>query len=106
MQLKVVAFFKIREYTKRNEVKNLGQKEKLFDRLLSHPKDFTFNDAEALLGYINYRRSNKGKTSGSRVQFVCDGRRAFSMHKPHPQKELKSYQVKQLIEFLEQEGYI
>lgn len=59
MQLKVVAFFKIREYTKRYEVKNLGQQEKLFDRLLSHPKDFTSNDAEALIGYINYRRSNK-----------------------------------------------
>ena len=28
------------------------------------------------------------------------------LHKPHPQKELKAYQIKQLIEILEQEGLI
>ena len=28
------------------------------------------------------------------------------LHKPHPQKELKGYQVKQLVDFLEQEGLI
>lgn len=28
------------------------------------------------------------------------------LHKPHPQKELKKYQIKQLKEFLEQEDLI
>lgn len=28
------------------------------------------------------------------------------LHKPHPQKELKAYQIKQLIEYLEQEDLI
>ena len=28
------------------------------------------------------------------------------LHKPHPQKEMKAYQVKQLLETLEQEGLI
>ena len=28
------------------------------------------------------------------------------LYKPHPQKELKSYQTKQLIQILEQEGLI
>ena len=28
------------------------------------------------------------------------------LHKPHPQKELKAYQIKQLIIVLEQEGLI
>ena len=27
-------------------------------------------------------------------------------YKPHPQKELKAYQIKQLIEYLEQEGFV
>ena len=48
----------------------MGQKEKLIQQLKSKPKDFTFNDAETLLNYLDYVRSNKGKTSGSRVVFV------------------------------------
>jgi len=47
----------------------LGQKEKLIEKLKSKPKTFTFEDAESLLGYFNYHRSNKGKTSGSREMF-------------------------------------
>ena len=42
----------------------MGQKEKLILKLKSNPKTFTFDDAEALLGYFTYRRSNKGRTSG------------------------------------------
>lgn len=53
-------------------MQRVGQKEKLIEQLKSKPKDFTFNDAETLLGYFDYNRSNKGKTSGSRVMFVSD----------------------------------
>ena len=45
----------------------MGQKDKLIERLQSKPKDFTFEEAETLLSFLSYRRSNKGKTSGSRV---------------------------------------
>lgn len=48
----------------------VGQKEKLIKKLQSRPKNFTFDDAEALLRYFSYTRSNKGRTSGSRVMFV------------------------------------
>lgn len=84
----------------------MGQKEKLIQRLKSKPKDFTFDDAETLLHYLDYIRSNKGRTSGSRVMFVSEGHGNILLHKPHPQKELKTYQIKQLIEILEQEGLI
>ena len=84
----------------------MGQKEKLIQRLKTKPKDFTFDEAETLLGYLSYVRSNKGKTSGSRVMFISEGHETVLLHKPHPQKELKVYQVKQLIEILEQEGLI
>ena len=84
----------------------MRQKEKLIQRLKSYPKDFTFDEAETLLTYFNYLRSNKGKTSGSRVMFISDEHPDILLHKPHPQKELKAYQVKQLIEILEQEGLI
>lgn len=84
----------------------MGQKEKLIQKLKSKPKDFTFDEAETLLQYLDYFRSNKGKTSGSRVVFVSREHGSILLHKPHPQKELKAYQIKQLIETLEQEGLI
>ena len=84
----------------------MGQKEKLIQRLKAQPKDFSFDDAETLLKYLDYVRSNKGRTSGSRVMFVSDKHGSILLHRPHPRKELKSYQVKQLIEILEQEGLI
>ena len=84
----------------------MGQKEKLIQRLKSKPKDFTFDDAETLLKYLDFIRSNKGKTSGSRVLFSNENHGNILLHKPHPQKELKAYQIKQLLEFLEQEDLI
>ena len=85
----------------------MGQKEKLIAKLKSNPKTFTFDDAETLLGYLTFHRSNKGKTSGSRVMFTStEYKTKILLHKPHPRKELLEYQVKQLIELLEQEGLI
>ena len=84
----------------------MGQKEKLIQRLKSKPKDFTFDEAETLLRYLSYVRLNKGKTSGSRIMFTSEEHKEILLHKPHPQKELKAYQIKQLIEVLEQEGLI
>ena len=84
----------------------MGQKEKLIERLKSKSRDFTFEDAETLLGYFDLRRFNKGRSSGSRVIFTGGDHGKFLMHKPHPQKELKPYQVKDLLEYLKREGLI
>ncbi|MCD8019030.1 MAG: type II toxin-antitoxin system HicA family toxin [Clostridiales bacterium] len=84
----------------------MGQKEKLIKKLQSKPRDFTFEEAERLLGYFDYGKSDKGKTSGSRVIFTCEGRSPILLHKPHPRKELLEYQVKQLVEKLEEEGLL
>lgn len=85
----------------------MGQKEKLIKKLKSIPKDFTFDEAESLLGYFSYYRTNKGKTSGSRVMFTSEEHDAkILLHKPHPRKELLEYQIKQLIEQLNQEGLL
>lgn len=85
----------------------MGQKEKLIAKLKTNPKTFSFDDAESLLGYFTYYRSNKGKMSGSRVMFTSDRYRSkILLHKPHPRKDLLEYQVKQLIELLEQEGLL
>ena len=85
----------------------MGKKEKLISRLKTYPKDFTFSEAETLLGYLSYQKKNKGKTSGSRVMFIntYTGSKIL-LHKPHPGNNLLNYQIKQLIEQLEQEELI
>ena len=85
----------------------MGKKEKLIKKLMSAPKDFTFEEAVTLLGYFSYVQGNKGKTSGSRVVFSSTVYPTkIIMHKPHPRNELLDYQVKQLIEQLKQEDLI
>ena len=83
----------------------MSRKDKLISRLKSKPTDFTFEEAKSLLEIFGYTFSNAGKTSGSRVCFVKDNK-VFRMHKPHPRKELLEYQVKELIEELNQEGLL
>jgi len=83
----------------------MGKKEKLIARLKTKPKDFTFNEAKSLMGLCGYFISNAGKTSGSRVCFIR-GNKVFRMHKPHPRQELPAYQVKELIDELDQEGLL
>ena len=67
---------------------------------------FAFEHEYFLLKYFDFDYSNKGKTSGSRVIFESENHGCIMLHKPHPQKELKAYQIKQLIEYLEQEDLI
>lgn len=83
----------------------MGKKEKLIARLKSNPKDFTFEEMQTLLIYLGFEMSNKGKTSGSQVKFIKDNI-PIILHKPHPRKELLEYQVKQILDVLEQEGLI
>ena len=84
----------------------MSKKEKLMRRIQSHPKDFTFDEVETLLGYFDYKRLEKGRTSGSRIIFVSDKHPPILIHKPHPRKELLDYQIKQLTDVLEGEGLI
>lgn len=69
-------------------------------------KKFTETFFKVLLEYLDFLESNKGKTSGSRVVFTNELHGNIMLHKPHSQKELKKYQIKQLKEFLEQEDLI
>lgn len=84
----------------------MGQKEKLIQKLKSKPKDMTFEEVETLLKYLSYTRSDEGRTSGSRVMFTSADHAPILLHKPHPRKELLAYQVKQLVDLLEQEGLL
>lgn len=75
----------------------MGTKEKLIERFVSLPKDFTYDEVKRLFGLFGYREGSKGSTSGSRVEFVSpDGNNSYIMHKPHPSNIIKGYVMKQL----------
>lgn len=83
----------------------MGRKEKLIQKLLTVPRDFTFDEIQSLLEAIGFEMSNKGKTSGSRVKF-CNGKTVIILHKPHPQKEIPPYQIRQIIMNLKEDELI
>jgi hypothetical protein len=66
----------------------------------------TFDEVETLLRYLGYTRSDKGRTSGSRVIFSSAEHPPILMHKPHPRKELLAYQIQQLLDMLSKEGLL
>ncbi len=84
----------------------MGKKEKLIARLKSKPKDFTFAETETLLECLGYARSDKGRTSGSRIAFKNEKHRTIMLHKPHSRKELLEYQIKELLNTLKEEGLL
>lgn len=85
----------------------MGQLEKAKNRIKTCPKDYTYDEARALLGRLGFEEYNKGKTSGSRVRFFrkIDGK-LIDLHKPHPQSTMKEYSIKALKTFLEEIGEI
>lgn len=89
----------------RKKAGNLGKKEKLLHKLLSNPRDFTFDEMKNVLTFLGFTMSNKGKTSGSRVKFFNDDI-IIILHKPHPRKELLEYQIKEIIDTLERNGLL
>jgi hypothetical protein len=85
----------------------MSKEEKLLIRLLNKPNDFTYNELKILLSHLGYIESQSGKTSGSRVAFIHEkNKHIIRLHKPHPNKELKKYQMEQIIEELKSRSLI
>lgn len=82
----------------------MSSKEKLIARFLTIPLDFTFDELERLLTIFGYEKSNKGKTSGSRVIFKDKAGHPIMLHKPHPGNIVKQYAVRQVLEELQSKG--
>ncbi len=55
---------------------------------------------------FGYEKSNKGKTSGSRLIFKNGAKRPIMLHKPHPGNIVKEYAMKQVLEDLKEAGFI
>jgi hypothetical protein len=84
----------------------MGKIDKLKERFLSKPKDFSWGELSRLLGDLGYRETQSGKTSGSRVKFIHDDFAPISLHKPHPKPVLKSYQLTQILAALKDRGQL
>lgn len=85
----------------------MSSKEKLVDRFKSQPRNFTFDEMVRLFKVLGFDIDNKGGTSGSRIEFINHNKMlSYNMHKPHPEKEIKSYVMKQVFEYFMSNGLI
>ena len=78
----------------------MNRKEKLIARFLSMPSDFQYDEMVKLFGYFDFEEVKKGETSGSRVKFMNPEGIPIMLHKPHPSRTMKHYQLKQIKEVL------
>lgn len=83
----------------------MSRKDKLMDRLLKKPKDFTFEEMKSLLSYLGYELKQGGNGSG--IKFIKDGsNEVINFHKPHPNGILKRYVLEQVIEKLRKDDLL
>jgi len=80
--------------------------EKLIEKLLSNPADFTWEELIKILSHFEYREMKTGKTGGSRRKFVNDTKHLIALHKPHPANILKRYQMSDVVAKLKEAGKI
>jgi len=80
----------------------MSTSDKLIIRLLSCPKNFTYSELKTLLLFFGYKEM---QGAGSRVCFVKEDHK-IKLHKPHPGKILKRYQLDLIIEELTNKGLI
>jgi hypothetical protein len=78
----------------------MSKVEKLIEKLKSRPKDFTWDEMLKVLNHFGFEQIAQGKTGGSRRKFVNIEKQIISLHEPHPQKVLKSYQLDIIIDYL------
>ena len=81
--------------------------DKLLQRLQNKPKDFSYEELMKILNGFGYNELKLGKTSGSRVAFFNEEtKHIIRLHKPHPLKILKAYQIDLIIDELKSKGYL
>ena len=85
----------------------MSRNDKILEKLISKPKDFTYSELRRLLVSLQCSEDTGGKTSGSRVAFNHKPTKTIlRLHRPHPGNELKAYQIDIVLEFLKSIGVI
>lgn len=83
----------------------MSKKDKLIERLLKKPKDFTFDEMVSLLSYFDYELKQGG--TGSEVKSNKKGsNEVINFHRPHPSGVLKQYVLNQVIDKLRRDGIL
>ena len=77
--------------------------DKLRQRILSRPKDFTWQELHLLMKSLGYELKTTG---GSGRKFIHPEHKTLFIHEPHPGTILKTYQVRDAIHLLVQEGLL
>jgi hypothetical protein len=80
----------------------MSKNDKLIIRLLSYPKDFTYNELKTLLLSFGYKEM---QGAGSWVCFSKETHKV-KLHNLHPGNTLKGYQVDLIVEELANKGLI
>lgn len=84
----------------------MTKRDKLIERFLSKPKDFTWNELTKVLNGLKYKEVSAGKTGGTRVRFIHESYPPIILHRPHPKLILKRYQLEAIIDLLKLEKLI
>lgn len=80
----------------------MSKHQKALQRLFSKPTDFKWNELCSLLDHIGFKRL---EGDGSRVKFFHKEKNVLiSLHKPHPEKIIKEYVVRNVIKKLKKMG--
>ena len=76
----------------------MTKQEKLLNKFISRPIDFTYKELIRLMSSLGYKEL---QGSGSRIIF-CNERikHNIKLHKPHPDNVLKRYQIELVIQEL------
>lgn len=82
----------------------MSKSQKLLERFLSKPADFTWDELRTLLAFFNF--SEVTQKGGSYRSFMDPKGRKIMLHKPHPENTLKRYALKDVKEKLEDFGLI
>ena len=82
----------------------MSKYDKIIRKLKNESGNLTFDELTSLLTHLGYEPDNKGRTSGSRIRFYKSNAQAITLHKPHPRKTLLSYQIKQIVTTLKENG--
>ena len=84
----------------------MERKQMLIERLKSRQRDFTYAEAEALLGELSYMKVERKRMTGPRVLFTSEEHPPILLHRLPTRRELPAYQMEQLLEQLEREGLL
>lgn len=80
--------------------------DKIIERLLSNPSDFTYDETVRILIFFGYEKLKSGKKGGSRRKFINKDNHIIIFHEPHPGKIMKKYQLKQISDKLKENKQI